>query len=50
MSKRNRKWSVKVLWEGHKKLENTLYFANRKNTAYEKELDLIKDLFKKAML
>jgi DNA-binding transcriptional LysR family regulator len=42
--------AVKVIWEGHKKLENTLYFANRKNTAYEKELDLIKDLFKKVML
>ncbi|RVT71108.1 LysR family transcriptional regulator [Flavobacterium sufflavum] len=41
---------VKLLWEGHKKLKNTLYFANRKNTAYEKELDLIKDLFKKVML
>lgn len=42
--------AVKVLWEGHKKLKNTLYFANRKNTVYEKELDLIKDLFKKVML
>lgn len=42
--------AVKVLWQGHKKLKNTLYFANRKNTAYEKELDLIKDLFKKVML
>jgi len=42
--------AVKVLWEGHKKLKNTLYFANRKNTAYDKELDLIKDLFKKVML
>ncbi len=44
------KGEVKLLWEGHKKLKNTLYFANRKNTAYEKELDLIKDLFKKVML
>lgn len=42
--------AVKMLWEGHSKLENTLYFANRKNTAYGKELDLIKDLFKKVML
>ena len=41
---------VKIIWEGHIKLENTLYFANRKNTAYAKELDLIKDLFKKVML
>lgn len=40
----------KLLWEGHNKLKNTLYFANRKNTAYEKELELIKDLFKKVML
>lgn len=44
------KGELKLLWEGHKKLKNTLYFANRKNTAYEKELDLIKDLFKKVML
>ncbi|KDN55557.1 LysR family transcriptional regulator [Flavobacterium seoulense] len=41
---------VKIIWEGHKKLENTLYFASRKNTTYTKELDLIKDLFKKVML
>ena len=44
------KGEVKIIWEGHKKLVNTLYFANRKNTAYAKELDLIKDLFKKVML
>lgn len=41
--------AVKVIWEGHKKLKNTLYFATRKNTTYQKELDLIKDLFKKEM-
>ncbi|MEL1241443.1 LysR family transcriptional regulator [Flavobacterium flavipallidum] len=42
--------TVKVLWEGHTKLKNTLYFANRKNTTYNKELDLIKDLFRKVMM
>lgn len=41
---------VKMLWEGHNKLVNTLYFACRKKTSYAEELEIIKDLFKKEMV
>lgn len=40
---------VKLIWKGHKPLKNTLYFANRKNTTYADEIELIKGLFKKVM-
>jgi DNA-binding transcriptional LysR family regulator len=36
---------VKLLWEGIMPLRNTLYFATRKKTMYEKEIKLIKKLF-----
>lgn len=40
---------VKLVWKGHKQLKNTLYFANRKNTAYTGEIALLKGLFRKVM-
>jgi DNA-binding transcriptional LysR family regulator len=40
---------VKVIWDGFKILENTLYFATRKNTAYEEEICTIKELIRKVM-
>ncbi|GAA4151983.1 LysR family transcriptional regulator [Chryseobacterium ginsenosidimutans] len=40
---------VKLIWEGEKKLENTLYFGCRKNTSYHNEIDHIKGLFRKMM-
>ena len=40
---------VKLVWKGHKQLKNTLYFANRKNTSYSEEIELIKSLFRKVM-
>lgn len=40
---------VKLVWKGHKQLKNTLYFANRKNTSYFEEIELIKSLFRKVM-
>lgn len=40
---------VKLIWEGEKKLENTLYFGCRKNTTYHNEIDHIKGLFRKMM-
>lgn len=41
---------VKMVWKGHKQLKNTLYFANRKNTTYASEIELIKGLFRKVMV
>lgn len=43
------KGSVKVIWEGFKPMDNTLHFAMRKKTIYEKEIDVIKEIFRKEM-
>ncbi|WP_229253920.1 substrate-binding domain-containing protein [Dyadobacter sp. NIV53] len=40
---------IKLIWEGKTKLINTLYFANRKKTMYNEEIEVIKELFKKVM-
>ncbi len=40
---------IKLVWEGEKKLENTLYFGCRKNTSYQDEIAHIKSLFRKVM-
>ncbi len=40
---------LKLIWDGKKKLENTLYFGCRKKTNYQAEIDHIKDLFRKVM-
>ncbi|KFF27171.1 LysR family transcriptional regulator [Chryseobacterium vrystaatense] len=40
---------LKLIWEGEKKLENTLYFGCRKKTNYQSEIDHIKGLFRKVM-
>ncbi len=36
---------LKLVWEGKKPLENILYFGTRKNTIYQKELEVLKKLF-----
>ncbi|SHF92966.1 LysR family transcriptional regulator [Dysgonomonas macrotermitis] len=36
---------LQLLWEGKAPLENTLYFVHRKKTIYEKELQILKDIF-----
>lgn len=41
---------VQLIWEGEKKLENTLYFGCRKNTNYQTEIDHLKQLFSKIMV
>lgn len=40
---------IKLIWEGKKKLENTLYFGCRKKTNYQSEIEHIKELFRKVM-
>ncbi|CDT31163.1 Transcriptional regulator, LysR family [Sphingobacterium sp. PM2-P1-29] len=41
--------SIQLIWEGDKKLKNTLYFGNRKKTVHHDEIDHIKVLFRKVM-
>lgn len=38
---------LKLLWEGKFPIENTLHFVQRKKTIYEKELQILKDIFTK---
>jgi len=40
---------IKVVWEGNKIMENTLYFGTRNRTMYTKELEQIEAIFKKEM-
>lgn len=40
---------IKLIWEGDKKLENTLYFGCRKKTNHQSEIDHLKSLFRKVM-
>jgi len=40
---------IQLIWEGNKKLINTLYFGTRKNTTNAKEVNQIKELFKMLM-
>ncbi|AIM36971.1 LysR family transcriptional regulator [Sphingobacterium sp. ML3W] len=40
---------IQLVWEGEKKLKNTLYFGTRKKTTHNQEINHIKDLFKKVM-
>ena len=43
------KGNIKLLWEGDEVLENTLYFAMRKNTLYSDEIGQIERIFEKKM-
>ncbi|MDJ1469899.1 LysR family transcriptional regulator [Xanthocytophaga flava] len=45
-----RNGQIKLIWEGSPKLTNTLYFATRKKTMYQEEIERIKQLFKRVML
>ncbi|RYG48052.1 MAG: LysR family transcriptional regulator, partial [Chitinophagaceae bacterium] len=38
---------IKIVWEGIEPLEDLLYFGTRKKTMYQKEIDLLQNLFKK---
>ncbi len=40
---------IKLIWQGNKILENTLYFGCRKNTNYHSEIAHIKSLFRQVM-
>lgn len=38
---------LKLVWEGDNIMENILYFGTRKRTMYEKEIDMVKEIFEK---
>lgn len=44
------KGNLKLIWEGYKHIENTLYFGSRKKTIYEKEINQVKEIFIKEMV
>lgn len=41
--------SIKLLWEGVNKIENTLYFGSRKKTMYANEISRIEEILEKEM-
>ncbi len=41
---------VRLLWEGFRKIENTLYFGSRKKTMYAAEIRMIEEIFEKEMV
>jgi DNA-binding transcriptional LysR family regulator len=40
---------IQLIWQGDKKLKNTLYFGTRKNTSYVDEINHLKELFRNVM-
>ena len=42
--------NLKLVWEGNKPLENTLYFAMRKKTIYQQEIAQVEAIFEKEMV
>lgn len=40
---------IQLIWEGDKKLQNTLYFGTRKKTVHQEEIAHIKKLFRQVM-
>lgn len=42
--------NIKVVWEGDKHIENTLYFGTRKKTIYDREICQVKEIFLKEMV
>lgn len=40
---------IQLIWEGEKKLINTLYFGTRKKTMHQNEINQLKDLFRKVI-
>jgi DNA-binding transcriptional LysR family regulator len=41
---------VKLIWEGNKRIENTLYFGTRKKTIYAAQIEQIETIFLKEMV
>lgn len=41
---------IKILWEGRKVIENTLYFGTRNKTIYAEEIRQVQEIFEKEML
>ena len=42
--------NIRVIWEGYKKIENTLYFGSRKKTVYQEQINYIEEIFLKEMV
>ena len=40
---------IKLIWRGKKDISNTLYFATRSDLQFKKEIDFIREIFKRKM-
>ncbi|PXX98078.1 LysR family transcriptional regulator [Marinifilum breve] len=40
---------IQLLWKGHKRISNQLYFAFRKNSIYKEQINTIQEIFMKEM-
>ena len=41
--------TIQLVWGGKTPMQNTLYFAQRKKTIYQKEITILQDIFKKKL-
>lgn len=41
---------IKIIWEGNKVIENTLYFGTRKKSIYTEEISMVQEIFEREMI
>lgn len=41
---------IKIIWEGNKVIENTLYFGTRKKSIYTEQISMVQEIFEREMI
>jgi DNA-binding transcriptional LysR family regulator len=41
---------IKIIWEGNKVIENTLYFGTRKKSIYTQQISMVQEIFEREMI
>ncbi|MNL08306.1 hypothetical protein D3C87_1290230 [compost metagenome] len=41
---------IKIIWEGNKVIENSLYFGTRKKSIYTEEISMVQEIFEREMI
>ncbi|MFA4869019.1 MAG: LysR family transcriptional regulator [Pedobacter sp.] len=41
---------IKIIWEGNKVIENTLYFGTRKKSIYTQQINMVQEIFEREMI
>ncbi|MEQ7801386.1 LysR family transcriptional regulator [Pedobacter sp. ASV1-7] len=41
---------IKIIWEGNKVIENTLYFGTRKKSIYAEQISMVQEIFEREMI